>query len=152
MDAYKFRLAHMKRVALLHLYMIRKSLALVEEYTVSFPITLVPISFKMNQNASDKLLHEQNNLSEKQAKNTFGRNMEITDLNSNIQYIVSSVNVAHKFNLGAFATATKSIYVPELFPGSTQKKNGVTILVFKSGKLVITGAKDIEAISRTFPI
>ncbi|KAI1708898.1 hypothetical protein DdX_11661 [Ditylenchus destructor] len=66
--------------AFLDLYI--KSLALAEEYTVGFPITLVPISFKMNQNASDKLLHERNNLSEKQAKNNFGQNMEISDLNS----------------------------------------------------------------------
>ncbi|KAI1715060.1 hypothetical protein DdX_08339 [Ditylenchus destructor] len=62
----------------------QKSLALAEEYTVGLPITLVPISFKMNQNASDKLLHERNNLSEKQAKNNFGQNMEISDINSKV--------------------------------------------------------------------
>ncbi|KAI1699370.1 hypothetical protein DdX_17356 [Ditylenchus destructor] len=68
--------------AFLDLYI--KSLALAEEYIVGLPITLVPISFTMNQNASDKLLHERNNLSEKQAKNNFGQNMEISDINSKV--------------------------------------------------------------------
>jgi transcription initiation factor TFIID TATA-box-binding protein len=78
----------------------------------------------------------------------------ISFLNFEIQNIVGSFNVNYKIDLITFnyAYQTKSFYDPCIFPGlkfrpfSSEK---TTILIFISGKIIITGLKDISKLIET---
>jgi TATA-box binding protein (TBP) (component of TFIID and TFIIIB) len=62
-----------------------------------------------------------------------------------IQNIVSTFNAGRKINLYKFHQKfrNKSLYEPEMFPGLSYKfAKGLSLQVFWSGKIVMTGAKN----------
>ena len=70
--------------------------------------------------------------------------------NTQIQNIVASANLHAKVDLEKAARELKgSMYEPEQFPGLIyrMKKPGVVLLIFSSGKMVITGAKKERHVS-----
>merc|ERR1712130_364375 len=71
-----------------------------------------------------------------------------------IQNIVGSVDVGFPIRLEGLANrhAQFSSYEPELFPGLIYRMNSpkIVILVFVSGKIVLTGAKSREQINNGF--
>ena len=76
--------------------------------------------------------------------------------NLKIQNIVGSSNFNFKINLEKFQIDNSkfSCYEPEIFPGLIYKilSPKVTILIFTSGKIVLTGAKEIFEIEETFDL
>lgn len=81
-------------------------------------------------------------------------------INFKVQNIVGTVDCGFPIRLEgvAFAHPTSSSYEPELFPGLIYRlaQPKVVLLVFVSGKVVITGAKTeeslVEGLKRVFPI
>ena len=81
-------------------------------------------------------------------------------INFKIQNIVGTVDVGFPIRLEgvAFAHPSHSSYEPELFPGLIYRlvQPRVVLLIFVSGKVVITGAKTeeilAEGLRRVFPI
>ncbi|KAL3799189.1 hypothetical protein ACHAW5_005466 [Stephanodiscus triporus] len=81
-------------------------------------------------------------------------------INFKVQNIVGTVDVGFPVRLEgvAFAHPTHSSYEPELFPGLIYRlvQPKVVLLIFVSGKVVITGAKTeeqlVEGLRRVFPI
>ena len=81
-------------------------------------------------------------------------------INFKVQNIVGTVDCGFPIRLEgvAFAHPTFSSYEPELFPGLIYRlvQPKVVLLVFVSGKVVITGAKTeeslVEGLKRVFPI
>ena len=60
--------------------------------------------------------------------------------------VVSQFDLGRKVNLDAFVESLcdcEWTYEPEIFPGVILKKWGVTFLVFASGRVIMTGLKDI---------
>lgn len=69
-----------------------------------------------------------------------------------VQNIVASANIGMMVDLErAAAVLPNSIYEPEQFPGLIYRmgKPGVVLLIFSSGKMVITGAKREEEVYAT---
>jgi transcription initiation factor TFIID TATA-box-binding protein len=65
-----------------------------------------------------------------------------------VQNIVASADLKTRLNLNAVALGLENIeYEPEQFPGLVYriKKPKIVVLIFSSGKLVITGGKSPEA-------
>lgn len=81
-----------------------------------------------------------------------GFNAKFTDFK--IQNIVGSCDVKFPIRLEglAYAHGTFSSYEPELFPGLIYRmvKPKIVLLIFVSGKIVLTGAKQREEIYRAF--
>lgn len=81
-----------------------------------------------------------------------GFNAKFTDFK--IQNIVGSCDVKFPIRLEglAYAHGTFSSYEPELFPGLIYRmvKPKIVLLIFVSGKIVLTGAKHREEIYRAF--
>lgn len=81
-----------------------------------------------------------------------GFNAKFTDFK--IQNIVGSCDVKFPIRLEglAFGHGTFSSYEPELFPGLIYRmvKPKIVLLIFVSGKIVLTGAKQREEIYRAF--
>lgn len=81
-------------------------------------------------------------------------------INFKVQNIVGTVDCGFPIRLEgvAFAHPTFSSYEPELFPGLIYRlgQPKVVLLIFVSGKVVITGAKTeeslVEGLKRVFPI
>lgn len=81
-------------------------------------------------------------------------------INFKIQNIVGTVDVGHPIRLEgvAFAHPTFSSYEPELFPGLIYRlvQPRVVLLIFVSGKVVITGAKTeeqlVEGLKKVHPV
>lgn len=81
-------------------------------------------------------------------------------INFKVQNIVGTVDCGFPIRLEgvAFAHPTFSSYEPELFPGLIYRlaQPKVVLLIFVSGKVVITGAKTeeslVEGLQRVFPI
>ena len=74
------------------------------------------------------------------------------DAEVTIQNIVSSINLGGKVHLEKAArTLPRSMYEPEQFPGLIHRMLDpkTVILVFSSGKLVCTGAKNEEDVYRS---
>ena len=73
-------------------------------------------------------------------------------MKAEIQNVVATVDLRCKINLikaaGIILANVPVKYIPEQFPGVIVKikKPKVTILVFSTGKLVVTGAKSAEMI------
>lgn len=70
-----------------------------------------------------------------------------------IQNIVGSCDVKFQISLEGLSTGTKySSYEPEIFPGLIFKmaKPKIVLLIFVSGKIVLTGAKEREEIFEAF--
>ena len=71
-----------------------------------------------------------------------------------IQNIVASVGVPYPLKLTELAVdhGPYVSYEPTLFPGAVLRVENpkVVFLLFRSGKIVVTGAKDIEAIKKAF--
>jgi transcription initiation factor TFIID TATA-box-binding protein len=76
----------------------------------------------------------------------------------NIQNVVASVDLYFKINLEKTATilmySSEVSYIPEQFPGLVVKikQPKISALVFSSGKMVITGAKSANEISKAVQI
>jgi transcription initiation factor TFIID TATA-box-binding protein len=71
------------------------------------------------------------------------------DLKPITQNIVATADFEQQINLEDLAQRTRAIYEPEQFPGAIlrlQKPFKTSILVFASGKVVITGLKDSKQI------
>ena len=81
-----------------------------------------------------------------------GFNVRFSDFK--IQNLVGSVDVHFAIHLEGLSVGHSqfSSYEPELFPGLIYRmvKPRVVLLIFVSGKIVITGAKTREAISEAF--
>ena len=81
-------------------------------------------------------------------------------INFKVQNIVGTVDVGFPVRLEgvAFAHPTFSSYEPELFPGLIYRlvQPKVVLLIFVSGKVVITGAKTeeqlVEGLKKVFPL
>ncbi len=81
-------------------------------------------------------------------------------INFKVQNIVGTVDVGFPIRLEgvAFAHPTFSSYEPELFPGLIYRlvQPRVVLLIFVSGKVVITGAKTeeqlVEGLKKVFPV
>lgn len=81
-------------------------------------------------------------------------------INFKVQNIVGTVDVGFPIRLEgvAFAHPTFSSYEPELFPGLIYRlvQPRVVLLIFVSGKVVLTGAKTedqlVEALKKVFPV
>mmetsp|Transcript_14620 Transcript_14620/g.26437 ORF Transcript_14620/g.26437 Transcript_14620/m.26437 type:complete len:204 (-) Transcript_14620:140-751(-) len=81
-------------------------------------------------------------------------------INFKVQNIVGTVDVGYPIRLEgvAFAHPTFSSYEPELFPGLIYRlvQPRVVLLVFVSGKVVITGAKTedqlVEGLKKVYPV
>jgi transcription initiation factor TFIID TATA-box-binding protein len=84
-----------------------------------------------------------NALSEKLVKPTFS--------NMKIRNIVATVDFKKNIDIKNMAMKLDAIYEPEQFPGAILhlEKPKVTALLFASGKVVISGAKDVESIIET---
>ena len=91
--------------------------------------------------------------------NTIGYDTSITKYE--IQNLVATHHVKHKIDIKALtdANSTFCTYDREGFPGAIMRHpelDNITILVFKSGNLVITGAKlkekAMEAVIKVYPI
>lgn len=73
-----------------------------------------------------------------------------------VQNIVSSVNLIFPVDLDKFAqnNTIECNYDPSLFPGaiwrSNKQDNSMVVLIFNSGRMVITGAKKICDINATY--
>jgi len=66
-----------------------------------------------------------------------------------IQNVVATVSFERSFNLEKIAKVTRGIYEPEQFPGLILKietPHRASVLIFASGKMVITGLKSSEQI------
>ena len=63
--------------------------------------------------------------------------IEIQSISATCQLMTSK-----KLNLDHLARLVKGHYEPELFSAMGIKKNGLTFLIFNSGKVVITGLKE----------
>jgi len=74
--------------------------------------------------------------------------------NFQVQNIVASVGVLHPIKLYELSQANGAnvSYEPEMFPGLVLRISNpkVVFLLFRSGKIVITGAKSMAAINRTY--
>lgn len=74
--------------------------------------------------------------------------------NFKIQNIVASANVGHPLKLYEMSNehGANVSYEPELFPGLVLRISvpKVVFLLFRSGKIVITGAKSIQEINNTY--
>lgn len=83
-----------------------------------------------------------------------GFNAKFTDFK--IQNIVGSCDVKFPIRLEglAFSHGTFSSYEPELFPGLIYRmvKPKIVLLIFVSGKIVLTGAKQREEIYAAFEV
>lgn len=83
-----------------------------------------------------------------------GFNTKFTDFK--IQNIVGSCDVKFPIRLEglAFSHGTFSSYEPELFPGLIYRmvKPKIVLLIFVSGKIVLTGAKQREEIYAAFEV
>lgn len=81
-------------------------------------------------------------------------------INFKVQNIVGTVDVGYPIRLEgvAFAHPTFSSYEPELFPGLIYRlvQPRVVLLIFVSGKVVITGAKTedqlVEGLKKVYPV
>ncbi len=72
-----------------------------------------------------------------------------------IENIVASTALAEKLDLGKIAlTLDGAEYEPEQFPGLIYrlKEPKTAVLIFRSGKVNCTGAKDIESVKKTIDI
>ena len=75
-----------------------------------------------------------------------------------VQNIVSSINLNLTIDLNKFAriNQTECNYDPSLFPGaiwrSKKQTNSMVVLVFSSGRLVITGGKKRDDIDKTYDL
>ena len=80
------------------------------------------------------------------------------DLFAEVQNVVASVDLRCKIKLERAASRlpgdVQVSYIPEQFPGVVVKikKPKVSILVFSSGKLVVTGAKSVEMIEEAVEV
>ena len=74
--------------------------------------------------------------------------------NFNVQNIVATTDIHFKLKLGKVCDMYPDLvkYEPESFPGVVYKmpEPKVTLLIFSSGKIVFTGAKDIDSINLAF--
>lgn len=72
--------------------------------------------------------------------------------NFNITNLVASGDLNFRPNFTDFYRKNIQFvsYTPELFPGLTYRKDGITIIVFKSGKYIITNARNREEIRTAF--
>jgi len=76
-----------------------------------------------------------------------------TKLKPKIQNIVVMANFEKALNLGKLSVLSKTIYEPEQFPGAILKfknPNRASILLFASGKAIITGLKSLKTIEQSF--
>lgn len=67
-------------------------------------------------------------------------------LKAKVKNMVLTINIGKEINLGELNnTLDNSDYEPEQFPGLVHRllseKNKITLLIFKSGKMVVTGVK-----------
>lgn len=67
-----------------------------------------------------------------------------------IKNMVASCDVGFKIRIEQLTRNVGGIYVPELFPALDYKLNNVTVLIFHSGKVIITGAKTKEEIEKNY--
>ena len=83
-----------------------------------------------------------------------GFTVSLTEENLNLSNIVASCDVKFAIQLEALAGmhGTSANYEPELFPGLIYRMQDpkVVLLIFVSGKVVMTGAKRIEDILKAF--
>ena len=71
--------------------------------------------------------------------------------NFSIKNMVGSGDLGFQLNLDALANKiTLANYLPEFFPGLNFKVGKATVLVFTSGKLIITGTKCKQEIDNVF--
>ncbi|MEE9151163.1 MAG: TATA-box-binding protein [Thermoplasmata archaeon] len=73
----------------------------------------------------------------------------------NIENVVASATIAEKLNVEEISTLLdEAEYEPEQFPGVIYrlKEPKVAILIFRSGKVVCTGAKGLDSIRKAFDI
>lgn len=73
------------------------------------------------------------------------------ELEPKVQNVVATLDLKSKIDLNSFSLAIpRSIFEPEQFPGLIHKVgNGVTALIFSSGKIVIAGAKSENQLNET---
>jgi transcription initiation factor TFIID TATA-box-binding protein len=80
------------------------------------------------------------------------RLVEHTQLKPQIHNIVATLDVEKSLNLEKIAESPKVIYEPEQFPAiilHLEQPYKASILIFSSGKIVITGLKSSEEIDQT---
>jgi transcription initiation factor TFIID TATA-box-binding protein len=73
----------------------------------------------------------------------------------NIENVVASATIAEELNIGAISMLLDDAdYEPEQFPGLIYrlKKPKVATLIFRSGKVVCTGAKSIDSVRKAFEL
>lgn len=69
-----------------------------------------------------------------------------------IQNIAASVTLNYRIDLEALSTqcSSKAVFEPELFPGLHYTEGKLKFVVFRSGKIIITGAKSRNHIIKGF--
>lgn len=89
------------------------------------------------------------------AARKFARKLQKTNnavrfANFAVQNLVCTYNFGHSIDLCEFNKRYQSSYNPEIFPGLTYRIIDVTILLFATGKIVITGSKAPLHINNAF--
>lgn len=67
-----------------------------------------------------------------------------------IHNMVCSHDFGHPIDLNKLSERHQSFYEPEIFPGLTYRMTHVTVLIFSTGKIVITGSNSPERINAAF--
>ena len=67
-----------------------------------------------------------------------------------VKNMVGSCDVGFKINIEQMADTYGGIYAPEMFPALDYRIERATLLIFHSGKLIITGTKTQEEIAEAF--
>ncbi|OIO28053.1 hypothetical protein AUJ16_01720 [Candidatus Micrarchaeota archaeon CG1_02_60_51] len=74
------------------------------------------------------------------------------DVSFKVENIVASANLKVELDLFAIATNVNNVeYEPEQFPGAVMrlKEIGTTLLLFKNGKVICSGAKSEKQIAQS---
>lgn len=81
-------------------------------------------------------------------------NIKYVALNICPQLFVGSVDLGFRIDLNKFYEAVnrKCFYEIEIFPALIYKRNGISVTLFSSGKLILTGAKFEYQLHRTYKI
>jgi transcription initiation factor TFIID TATA-box-binding protein len=77
-----------------------------------------------------------------------------TSITINLRNLVATLTLPRRIDLEQLADHENTLYEPEQFPGAIIKtsETDATFLVFASGKIVIAGAKTIEAVKKSVKI
>ena len=106
---------------------------------------MISVGTKSETQAQKELLHAKKFLVDK------GLIKEV-ELQPKTQNIVATADFEQPINLEELSQTTRAIYEPEQFPGAIlrlQQPFKTSILIFASGKVVITGLKDTKQIEKT---